>query len=167
MSDEDFFKWLRSKGVNDKDCKTLSGKYNVPLTILYREYYHPWCTDSLYYIENGITASGFLLCDTEDFDDIFDDIGLTKIGKKLLLKIFTEVKGIVAILPQVESLCMGFTLTHIIIIITMSFFVHSSTLQASMINSLQKTTTPMRGHGVKYLSILGKQREEMNAQSMV
>jgi hypothetical protein len=26
MSDEDFFKWLRSKGMNDKDCKTLSGK---------------------------------------------------------------------------------------------------------------------------------------------
>ena len=27
MSDEDFFKWLRSKGIRDKDCKTLSGKY--------------------------------------------------------------------------------------------------------------------------------------------
>ena len=26
MSEEDFFKWLRSKGVSDKDCKTLSGK---------------------------------------------------------------------------------------------------------------------------------------------
>ena len=32
MSDEDFFKWLSSKGVSDKDCKTLSGKYKVPLT---------------------------------------------------------------------------------------------------------------------------------------
>ena len=32
MSDEDFFKWLRSKGICDKDCKTLSGKYQVPLT---------------------------------------------------------------------------------------------------------------------------------------
>jgi hypothetical protein len=32
MSDEDFFKWLRSKGVNDKDCKTLTGKYNVPVS---------------------------------------------------------------------------------------------------------------------------------------
>ena len=31
MSDEDFFKWLRSKGISDKDCKTLSGKYKVPL----------------------------------------------------------------------------------------------------------------------------------------
>jgi hypothetical protein len=30
MFDEDFFQWLRSKGVNDKDCKTLSGRYNVP-----------------------------------------------------------------------------------------------------------------------------------------
>jgi hypothetical protein len=29
MSVEDFFKWLRSKGVNDKDCKTLSGKCKV------------------------------------------------------------------------------------------------------------------------------------------
>ena len=27
MSDGDFFKWLRSKGIHDKDCKTLSGKY--------------------------------------------------------------------------------------------------------------------------------------------
>ena len=27
MSDKDFFKWLRSKGIRDKDCKTLSGKY--------------------------------------------------------------------------------------------------------------------------------------------
>ena len=26
MSEEDFFKWLSSRGVSDKDCKTLSGK---------------------------------------------------------------------------------------------------------------------------------------------
>jgi hypothetical protein len=26
MSIEDFFKWLRVKGVNDEDCKTLTGK---------------------------------------------------------------------------------------------------------------------------------------------
>ena len=32
MSDDDFFKWLKSKGVSDKDCSTLSGKYSVPLT---------------------------------------------------------------------------------------------------------------------------------------
>ena len=32
MSNEDFFKWLGSKGISDKDCKTLSGKYKVPLT---------------------------------------------------------------------------------------------------------------------------------------
>jgi hypothetical protein len=32
MSDEDFFKWLRSNGISDKDCNTLSGKYKVPLT---------------------------------------------------------------------------------------------------------------------------------------
>ena len=35
MSKEDFFKWLGSKGVNEKDCKTLSGKYKVPLTKSY------------------------------------------------------------------------------------------------------------------------------------
>ena len=27
MSDDDFFKWLRVKGINEKDCSTLSGKY--------------------------------------------------------------------------------------------------------------------------------------------
>ena len=26
MSEEDFFKWLKSRGISDKDCKTLSGK---------------------------------------------------------------------------------------------------------------------------------------------
>ena len=40
-------------------------------------------------IESGITPSGFLLFDAKDFDDI----GLTKLGKKLFLKIFAEVKG--------------------------------------------------------------------------
>ena len=39
-------------------------------------------------IENGIIAAGFLLCDMEDFDDI----GLTKFGKKRLLDAFKEVK---------------------------------------------------------------------------
>jgi hypothetical protein len=42
-------------------------------------------------IDNGITPSGFFLCDAEDFDDI----GLTKFGKKLILKILTKIKGIV------------------------------------------------------------------------
>ena len=32
MSDEDFFKWLGSKGISSKDCKILFGKYKVPLT---------------------------------------------------------------------------------------------------------------------------------------
>jgi hypothetical protein len=27
MSDGDFFKWLRSKGISEKDCNTLSGTY--------------------------------------------------------------------------------------------------------------------------------------------
>ena len=35
MSDEDFFKWLRSKGISDKDCKTLSGKCNVATDYYY------------------------------------------------------------------------------------------------------------------------------------
>jgi hypothetical protein len=42
-------------------------------------------------IENGITSSGFLLCDAEDFDDI----RLTIIGKRLFLKALTEAKGII------------------------------------------------------------------------
>ena len=28
MSEEDFFKWLKSKGIGEKDCKTLSGNDN-------------------------------------------------------------------------------------------------------------------------------------------
>ena len=27
MTEEEFFEWLKSKGISDKDCKTLSGKY--------------------------------------------------------------------------------------------------------------------------------------------
>lgn len=42
---------------------------------------------NLLYTENGITPSGFIQLDTEDFDDI----GLTEIGKKLILKILAEV----------------------------------------------------------------------------
>ena len=42
--------------------------------------------------ENGITPSGFIQLDAEDFDDI----GLTKFGKKLILKALAEV---VHILP--------------------------------------------------------------------
>ena len=43
----------------------------------------------LFPVDSGISPSGFLLCDAEDFD------GLTKFGKKQILKICTEVKGIV------------------------------------------------------------------------
>ena len=39
-------------------------------------------------IENGVTASGFSLLDEEGFEDL----GLTKIGKKLILKILPEIK---------------------------------------------------------------------------
>jgi hypothetical protein len=83
---EDFFKWLSSKGVNEKDCKTLSGKCKVPLTTTNNIIAYIY-----YMIENGITPSGFLHFDAEDFDDI----GLTKLGKKLFLKTFLEIKGIV------------------------------------------------------------------------
>ena len=38
-------------------------------------------------IENGITPSGFIRLDAEDFDDI----GLTKFGKKLIFKTLAEV----------------------------------------------------------------------------
>ena len=44
-------------------------------------------TFNLLYTENGVTPSGFYQLDAEDFDDI----GLTKIGKKLILKILAEV----------------------------------------------------------------------------
>ena len=39
-------------------------------------------------IENGVTASGFSLLDKEDFDDL----GLTKIGKRLIVKMLPEIK---------------------------------------------------------------------------
>ena len=34
MSDNDFFKWLRSRGVSDKDCKILSGKMHYTMSLL-------------------------------------------------------------------------------------------------------------------------------------
>ena len=39
-------------------------------------------------IDNGVTASGFSQSDEEDFDDL----GLTKFGKKRILKILPEIK---------------------------------------------------------------------------
>ena len=45
----------------------------------------------LYTTDSGITPSGFTQFDEKDFDDI----RLTTLGKKLFLKIFTEIKGIV------------------------------------------------------------------------
>ena len=40
--------------------------------------------------ENGVTALVFVQSDAEDFDDI----GLTKFGKKRVLKILAEVKTV-------------------------------------------------------------------------
>ena len=31
MSEGDFFQWLRSRGISEKDCKALSGKSNVAI----------------------------------------------------------------------------------------------------------------------------------------
>ena len=42
-------------------------------------------------IENGVTAAESHLCDTKDFDDI----ELSKLGKKQSLEAFAEAKGIV------------------------------------------------------------------------
>ena len=50
-------------------------------------------------IDSGIAPSGFLLCDVEDFDNI----GLTKIGKKRVLEAFTEVKGTVNLKSRLLS----------------------------------------------------------------
>jgi hypothetical protein len=102
---------ISSSGLVQREWVTRTARLSLVTTIYNYTNYKSWILPSMVYwfpIENGIIPSGFLLCDAEDFDDI----GLTKIGKKLLLKIFTEVKGIVN-LSQIESLCMGFTLTHI------------------------------------------------------
>ena len=40
-------------------------------------------------LENGVTPSGFTQFDAEDFDDI----GLTKFGKKLVLKALAELNS--------------------------------------------------------------------------
>ena len=34
MSEEDFIKWLKSKGVSEKDCNTLSGKIIIQVLVL-------------------------------------------------------------------------------------------------------------------------------------
>jgi hypothetical protein len=39
MSDGDFFKWLRSKGISEKDCNTLSGTYTNTINFFYVSYY--------------------------------------------------------------------------------------------------------------------------------
>lgn len=31
MADKDFLKWLKSKGMNQKDSKALSGNFKVPM----------------------------------------------------------------------------------------------------------------------------------------
>ena len=35
MSDDDFFKWLLSKGISEKDCNTLSGTYTSTINNYY------------------------------------------------------------------------------------------------------------------------------------
>jgi hypothetical protein len=60
---------------------------------------------------------------------------------------------------------MGVILAHIIIITKCCSLFHTQT--NTVINSLQKETIPVMGHGIKHLSILGKKTEDMNTQSMV
>ena len=83
MSEEDFFMWLRSRGVSVKDCKTLSGKTHQYTTINNLML-------MMFISENGVTALEFVQSDAEDYDDI----GLTKFGKNRVLKILTEVKTV-------------------------------------------------------------------------
>ena len=85
MSEEDFFKWLKSKGIGEKDCKTLSGNDNNLCCC--NESFDYCYMYSLIVLENGITPSGFTQLDAEDFNDI----GLTKFGKKIVLKTLAEV----------------------------------------------------------------------------
>jgi hypothetical protein len=144
---------ISSSGLGQREWMIRTARLSLVTTIynyMYTNYKSLILPSMVHWfpIENGITASGFLLCDAEDFDDI----GLTKIGKKLLLKTFTaEVKGIVNH-SQVKSLCMGFMCVHCPLIIHTQY---------------QKETIPMRGQGVKHLSTLGKQTEKMNPRSMV
>ena len=80
MSDEDFFKWLRSRGINEKDYKALTGKILVLCAS---------ATIIPIILDNGVTPPGFSQLDEEDFDDL----GLTIIGKKRVLKTLAEVKA--------------------------------------------------------------------------
>ena len=38
MSDEEFFKWLRLRGISEKDCKTLAGIVMVTVIVVYNCY---------------------------------------------------------------------------------------------------------------------------------
>ena len=44
MSDDDFFKWLRSKGISEKDCNTLLGMYASSCTVVSRVSVHVACS---------------------------------------------------------------------------------------------------------------------------
>ena len=102
MSDEDFFQWLRSKGINEKDRKTLSGKMNNIIEC-------QWIALTLWYYDSsseiGVTASAITQLDAEDFNGI----GLTLIGKKVFLKAFSEIKGMQVHQSQVESVLLKHT----------------------------------------------------------
>ena len=82
MSEEEFFTWLKSRGVSHKDCITLSSKFSL----------NAYATVVIMVMglssASGVTPSGFTQLDAEDFDDL----GLTKIGKKLVLKCLAEIK---------------------------------------------------------------------------
>ena len=94
MSEGDFFQWLQSRGISEKDCKALSGKLNVAIVYMHllldQCAYHGVNYNFLFFCaENGVTPSGFIQLDAEDFNDI----GLTKIGRKLVLKTLAEISA--------------------------------------------------------------------------
>ena len=84
MTEEEFFTWLKSRGISDEDCNALSGKYSpIECTCTHYSDYKVMKLSS----ENGVTQSGCTQLDAGDFDDL----GLTKIGKKLVRKYLKEV----------------------------------------------------------------------------
>ena len=80
MSEEEFFKWLKARGVSERDCKTLSGTlcYMVIVYLL---------LSNIFNTDGGVTASGFILLEAGDFDEL----GLTLIGKKHVLRTLKEL----------------------------------------------------------------------------
>ena len=82
MSEEDFVQWFQKRGVSLADCNTLTSK-EQNLNIW------PKAT-SLFLLSTGqgVTPAGFTVLDAEDFEGL----GLSKIGKRLVVRALQEVK---------------------------------------------------------------------------